>query len=187
MNLSQIIAQVNRDFGDTYSNSDITDWVNRCLDDLSPLAKMEEKKVTDIQDSNVYELPDDLHEIRFVLVGGKEFNQIPLTDTRRQGYKVWAGELTTQMGPLIQPLTGQVELYYYRKLNHLANTSDIPEIEEPFHDLLILYTIGQMQFEDEDYEDRPDYMTRYQQRKAEYASYVQRKNSEPYFITEMEW
>ena len=33
---------------------------------------------------------------------------------------------------------------------------DVPEIDSPYHDLLILYAVGQLQFMDGDYADRPD-------------------------------
>ena len=32
---------------------------------------------------------------------------------------------------------------------------DVPEIDSPYHDLLILYAVGQLQFMDGDYGDRP--------------------------------
>ena len=35
---------------------------------------------------------------------------------------------------------------------------DVPEIDSPYHDLLILYAVGQLQFMDGDYADRPDRM-----------------------------
>jgi hypothetical protein len=63
-------------------------------------------------------------------------------------------------------------MYYYRRLNHMS-TSDMdqePELEPEYHDLLVHYAAGMIQFVEEEY-DRPDAMSKYKERKEEYVAY----------------
>jgi hypothetical protein len=43
MNLEQIIEEINKDLDDTFDNGELIGWINRCIDDLTPFAKI--KKV----------------------------------------------------------------------------------------------------------------------------------------------
>lgn len=168
MKQSELIKQVNRDLEEEYDAADINEWLNRCLDDLTPVAKKEAKANITITVDNSFLTPADLHELDYVEVNDCEYKLVPIRDKSSTGYKLWDGQLSLQNGPT----DGTIDLYYHKKLTHLANPDDVPEIEEEFHDLLILYAIGHLQFTEEDYDDRPDLLNRYQQRKNEFASYV---------------
>jgi hypothetical protein len=168
MNLEQIIEEINKDIDDTVDSSDIIGWVNRCLDDLSPLTKKEDKKLADISPLNAYELPTDYAEMVLVLVNGIKFEPVSLSNPYSTGYKVWNKVLFLQNGPD----SGQIELYYYRRLNHIAEETDIPEIEPSFHDLFVLYTVAHHQFAEEEPERQLDAMTRYMNRKREYQEFI---------------
>ncbi|MGQ7114511.1 hypothetical protein ACUOFC_52670, partial [Escherichia sp. TWPC-MK] len=76
----------------------------------------------------------------------KVFPRIPVGEQNQQGYWVWGNELMI-------PSENQqpIEVYYYKKLSHLKGMEDVPEIDSPYHDLLILYAVGQLQFMDGDY------------------------------------
>lgn len=178
MDVSTIIRQVTRNIKD--QNGDIIDLINRCLDDLTPIDKREALKTTSVVVENKYELPSDLFQIYKVFIDDLTYNQIPLSDKTSTGFKRWEEEISFQDGPD----AGTIELYYYRKLNKVSSTTDIPEIEEPFHDLFILFALGHLQWMKDDYEFRPDALNRYYQRKEEYRLHIERKDQEEYIIEE---
>lgn len=176
MKLSEIIKQVNRDVDESYSNADITEWINRGLDDLTPIAKKQAKTTYTITSANSYALPSDLHKVDFVLVktdATTEYDPLSQRDTESTGYKMWGGNLSLQNGPT----GGSIDLYYYKRLKQLTTTNidEEPEIEKEYHDLLIFFAIGNMQFKEEDYDDRPDMLQRYALRKAEYEKFINDK------------
>lgn len=189
MKLSDIIRQVNNDTDQGYTNQEITDWCNRCLDELTPIAQKQVKKTASIVESNSYALPDDLFEIRRVIIKSdqdnayvipKEYPLIEETDFHTPGYKMFADELEIQKGPI----TGTVEMHYIRNLNYLSGVGDTPEIETPFHDLLILYATYQSQYKEEEPQKQSDAFQRYMNRRNEYEQFIFRKKNDVYTIKE---
>lgn len=167
MNVNDILKQVNRDIDDQYDLGDVIDWINRCLDDLTPIARRQTSTTLDSTNT----LPIDLHELLFVSQNNQFLKKLSISDQYSEGFKEWGNTLTLQNVDTT-PLT----IYYHRKLNHVANGNDIPDLETEFHDLLILFCLGNMQFFDEDYESRPDSFNRYQARKQEYVSYIEKRD-----------
>lgn len=55
MKLQDIIRQVNNDTDGVYSNSEITDWCNRCLDELSSISY---KTYTHLDSNELEDIPD---------------------------------------------------------------------------------------------------------------------------------
>ena len=45
VNLQELILQVNRDVDDIFENGDIQHWLNRALDDITPIARIEKSHV----------------------------------------------------------------------------------------------------------------------------------------------
>ncbi|MBH0328264.1 hypothetical protein ABH14_00360 [Brevibacillus brevis] len=185
MQLVDIIRQVRRDLEEEPDADDIVDWANRCLDDLTSIVKKEAKQTYTIDSNNAYPLPPDFHDFAYLIIGGEQYYPVTQDDFRTRGFKVWGGTLSIQEGPT----TGTMEFYYFRKLARLTttNTAAEPEIDEPFHDLLILYAVGQLQFTEEDYDDRPDFMQRYYARKVEYSNYVMKKRRKGRTIEKVVW
>jgi hypothetical protein len=166
MKINDILRQVNRDIDDQYNLQDVIDWVNRCLDDLTPIAKRQATAVLNAP----YTLPINTHELLFVSHHNQFLKKLSIGDAYSDGYKQWGDSLTLQnLEP--SPLT----IYYHRKLAKVANGDDIPDLEEEFHDLLVYFCLGSMQFYDEDYE-RPDSFGRYQARKQEYIQYIDKRD-----------
>lgn len=194
MKTSDIILQVNRDLDEDYGNGDIIDWINRCIDDLAPIAKKEAQTSFTITTANSYALPIDFLEMVDVLTVKTDLNnnkerktltQLQQRDYDSVGYKVWGNALSTQNALD----TGSIDVYYYKKPAYLSTTNldAVPDIEESYHDLFILYAIGHMQFTEEDYDDRQDMLQRYYQRKAEYEAFINRKNMGQYQIRVVDW
>jgi hypothetical protein len=166
--LSDIRTQINLDIDESYDNVVLNNWINRALDDLTSVAKREAKATL----TSPYTLPTDLHEIVYVIQDGQTLEEVAVNDPYTTGYELWGNSLTLQ-----HTSDSPIDLYYFKRLTKLTNDTDVPEIEEEFHDLLILYALGHIQFEDEDYDDRPDALGRYQARKQEYRQYIQKKRS----------
>lgn len=73
----------------------------------------------------------------------------------------------------------------------LTDRNSVPELESHFRDLLIDYAISQLQFKEEDYDERPDRINRYLQRKREYLQFLSRQTTaqpitDVYGISEVE-
>ncbi|MED1948993.1 hypothetical protein [Brevibacillus centrosporus] len=196
MQLSDIIRQVNRDLDEDYSNGDIIDWINRCIDDLAPIAKKEAKTTFAIDSNNSYTMPTDFLEFVDVLTVKADpdnaanrhytvLTQLPQQDYTSTGFKYWAGTLSLQN----PPSEGTIEVFYNAKPAYMAatNLNAVPQIDESFHDLFILYAIGQLQFTEEDYDDRPDTLNRYYARKAEFEAHTNRKTTGMYQIKVVDW
>jgi hypothetical protein len=177
MKVNDIVRQVNRDIDDQYDFGDVIDWVNRALDDLTPIAKRQ--AMTELDDTLTF--PADFHELAFVYQNNQELQKLQMTDNTNSGYKVWGNTLILQNVD-----TSPVTLYYYRKLSHVTNGDDIPELEPEFHDLLIYFCLGNMQFYDEDYQDRPDSFLRYENRKKQYSDFINGREKLDYIISTYE-
>lgn len=176
MNLEQLIEEVNQDIDDSLDSGDITKWINRGLDNLTPIAKKEAK--SNIEISPPIKSPEDLFEIVHLFAGEDEYLPVPIKDRSSKGYKIWGDEITLQGGPE----TGEIEVYYYKRLTHLEDSEDVPEIDPSFHDLLILYAVAHSQFAEEEPERQIDAMNRYMQRKREFESFVARQSNETYQV-----
>jgi hypothetical protein len=168
MNLDQIIEEVNKDIDDTLESEVIIGWVNRCIDELSHITKKEDKKIADIAPENAYQLPDDYTDMVLLLVNGQQYDPVPIRNTISTGYKLWGNVLSLQNAPD----SGQLELYYHRRLNHVETESDVPEIESSFHDLLILFTVAHNRFMEDEPGQETDAMSRYERRKREYQDFI---------------
>jgi hypothetical protein len=167
--LKDIISQVNGDVEEEYDAATIIGWVNRALDDLTPVAKVEAYVSYPIDGTNSYTIPTDYHKGAETLVNDCPWQEKPLSDRKSTGYKIWAGKLSLQG---MVPDSGTIDMYYYRRLNHMS-TSDMdqePELEPEYHDLLVHYAAGMIQFVEEEY-DRPDAMSKYNARKEEYMAH----------------
>lgn len=178
MKLSELLREVNKDIDDSLDNSDITAWFNRCLDDLAPIIKKEAKTVMDIDSTNAYTIPEDLYELHMVFADDNQYFPIPIQDKDSKGYKIWANEMSFQKGPE----SGEIKLYYHRKLSSLVNADDVPEIPTPFHDLLIHYAVAYSQYADDEHERQRDAFNRYYQRKQELESYILHNSNTSYTV-----
>ena len=167
MNLQQLQNEVLKDIDDTLTNEDIRGWLNRCLDDLSPIAKYQKQvQIPLLAGESSIELPEDLHEIILFSDEEADFHEIPLKDKHTRGYKKWSNVLS------IQPIVANdrtFTLYYYARLPHLTEITDIPKIRPDFHDLLVLYGVAKAKYKDELVDMQQNAMQEYYTRKDEFA------------------
>lgn len=185
MDLSQLIKEVNKDIDDSLPNADITQWLNRGLDDLTPYAKHQKyQAISLVEGQKNYVLPTDLYNIVYLMDenDNKRINLVQFDDFYSKGYKMWGKEL------IIQPIPKEdkeLTLYYHARLPHLVNSDDIPAIPEEFHDLLVLYTVARAKYQDEEPEMMNSAYSEYLRRKDEFISFNQ--TGEVYTVQEVYW
>jgi hypothetical protein len=166
MNLASLIKEVNKDIDDSLSNGDVTQWLNRALDDLTPVAKYKRSvTIPLIAGQTNYDLPSDFHKIE-LLMDVYKLPEIPLEDHSSRGFKKWGNTLTIQPIPENK---GVLTLYYYAKLPHLSNSDDEPVIPSHYHDLLVLYAVARAKYQDEEPEMQMNAWSEYQNKKREFA------------------
>jgi hypothetical protein len=169
MNLEQLIAEINKDLDDELDNAELTGWINRCMDDLSPHANLQKSAVISLfTDQKEYDLPSDYMRL-FQLVDTYPMNQVQMRDFISTGFKLWGNKLIIQPTPLNE---GTLDLYYEAKLPYLVNVEDEPAIPSQFHDLFILYTIARRQYQDDEEALQMNVWTDYQRRKSEFIAFM---------------
>jgi hypothetical protein len=185
MNLTELIAEVNKDIDDELSNAEITGWLNRALDDLSPYAKYQKlTTISLVPDQKQYALPNDLIRIIHLLDENKliEYHLIPVNDLMSYGYKQWGNNIIFQPTPKENK---DLTLYYHARLPHLVNASDIPAIPEEYHDLLVLYAVAKAKYQDEEESMQNNAMQEYFTRKDQFIAFMQ--TGEIYTVNEVYW
>jgi hypothetical protein len=185
LKLSELIAEVNKDLDDTLSNADIIGWLNRCLDDLSPVANYPKSStISTVKDQKEYALPSDLINTVLLIDEDKklEYPQVELRNYAYTGYKRWGANVT------LQPTPSEVRtlsLYYHATLPKLVNPDDVPAIRSDFHDLLVLYAVAKAKYQDEEESMQLNAMSEYTARKEAFIAATQTK--EAYTIQEVYW
>jgi hypothetical protein len=168
MDLSQIIAEINKDTDDDFDFTVLLGWVNRALDLASDVMNYE-KKATLLLEEGVsdYEVPTDLMTLKHVIGTSGILNQIDLLDQGSTGYKRWG----TTIG--FQNLTETViDMYYYGHLPHLVEPVDVPALPVQFHDLPVLYAVSKAKYQDEEPELYSTAFAEFNQRLRELEKFV---------------
>lgn len=169
MNLKDIIYEINKDIDDEFDNADLIGWINRALDDLSPVANYQAfADITLVADQKVYPLPAELVKLIQVIdeSGTGRLYEQPLNDFTSCGYKVIGRNLVIQPKPT-KP--GTLTLYYESSLPHLKNPEDVPVIRPDFHDLLVLYAVARARYQDEEVGLQMNAMSEYKNRRSQFV------------------
>ncbi|WP_057766693.1 phage adaptor protein [Cytobacillus praedii] len=184
MKLSELIKEVNKDIDDSLSNAEITQWLNRGLDDLTPYVKHQKHQTYEvIADQSKYPLPTDLVNIVYLFdESNKRVNLVQFDDFSSTGYKMWGNDLILQPTP---KLDSEMNLYYHARLPRLVNPDDIPVLPEQYHDLLVLYAVAKAKYQDEELEMQSSAWSDYLRRKDEFITFNQ--SNEIYTIQEVYW
>jgi hypothetical protein len=166
MKLSDIWKEINKDIDDSLPNGDLTGWINRALDDLSPHANVQKSTtISLVADQKEYNVPADLLKVSYFLDENKPLHPIAMNDFHSYGFKRWGDKF------IIQPTPKEaktLDLYYQARLPHVINSDDVPAIPEEFHDLLVLYAVAMAKYQDEELEMQQEVMQRYLIRKEEF-------------------
>jgi hypothetical protein len=172
MNLEQIIEEINKDLDDTIDNQELTGWINRCIDDLTPHAKYQKNSVISlVQGQKSYDVPTDFMKMIVLIDTDVALDEVPLYDFNGTGYKLFGNQFIIQPTPIGNK---ELDLYYEATLPHLIDESDEPQIPSQFHDLFILYTIAKRQYQDEEEGLQMNVWNEYQSRKGEFIAFYRK-------------
>lgn len=177
MNLQDIIDEINKDTDEDLENDEVLGWINRCLDDLTPLARYQKTMtITTKNGVNTYSLPSDLTKIVQVIDESNSLSPLDMSEYNKNGYKVFANQLILQPTP---DSVRDITLYYEGNLPHLVNGEDIPAIHPSFHDLPVLYTVARFMYKDDETYRKSDALAEYTQRKRDFVRFMNRSFISP--------
>lgn len=172
MTVVEIITKAQFMSDEEYDNAEWIGLINACLDDLTPIAKILATKeniditVTNGKASFIINSDADLakaHEIKniyFTSNGSniRELTRRALADNFSPGWKQTADSLLFQG---LNDGDGTIRVDYYKRLTHVANTNDIPELPVAYHELIVLYLCAKAQQKEEELDDKNDFYTDY--------------------------
>lgn len=155
-----------------YDNAEWIKLINACLDDLTPVAKMLTTKeninlavVDDGASLSIASDPDlarayEFRNIFFTPVDGstRELKRRALADNYSPGWKQTADKLLFQG---LGDNSGTIRVDYYKRLTHVANINDIPELPVAYHELIVLYLCAKAQQKEEELDDKNDFYAEY--------------------------
>jgi hypothetical protein len=177
MNLQEIIAEVNKNVDDELDNTEIIGWINRCIEDLTPIANLQSITTIPIYaDVPQYDLPIDLVEVVQVVKDNQLLKQLPLSDLVNCGYKLYNNNTKLILQSLTfsddENVESSVDVYYKSALPYLSDMEDIPQIPLFFHDLFVLFATAKFKFQDQDSEYLQLAANTYESRKRDFINYM---------------
>lgn len=174
MNLQEIINEVNKNVDDTLENADVIGWVNRCIDDLIPIANNQTILTMPIlANQQSYTLPSDFVEMVQVVRNGNFTRPLALSDTASYGYKLFNNKIMLQPIP---DAAGSMDLYYKSILPYLSTMDDVPQIPAFFHDLFIHFVVAKYEFQDQNLELQQIAVNTYESRRRDFINYMNKTN-----------
>jgi len=163
---------------ETYDESTWLNWINFCLDDLSQVAyRPGRKEVALTADTYEYDVPSDIQEIFGCVIKKQDGALVPIRqlnplDTYSTGWKL-QDKIILQK---IDFTTGDtLVVSCYTNFAHLASVNETPELEEQYHELIVLYLASRSQQKEEELEERVDFYKEYLDRRAQYAEIRKRQ------------
>ena len=176
MTVAELIIQAQVRSEEIYDEPTWMGFINAALDDLTPVAKML-KRVTiptltpssgtitltlasyaDLL--NAHEILTVYYQSTTPAVRNKQLRRVSLSDNFSHGWKLTATELIIQ-GIDILSTVGTVTVDTYKKLDHVEDVSDVPEIPLQYHQLIVMYMCSLSQQKEEELEDRRDFFGDY--------------------------
>lgn len=156
----------------TYPSDVLTDYINRALDDLTPVAKMlncvsgislditDGKAVISILGNPSLSAAHEFLNVYFTPAGGAEerLRRLPVGDTVSRGWVLTAQEIQLRN---LGADSGTARVEYYRKLSHVAKPEDTPELPDQYHNLLVLYSCARVQEREAATELKRDFANEY--------------------------
>lgn len=174
MNLGEILAEVNKNVDDELEAADVIGWVNRCIEDLTPIANNQTiLTMPIITNQQSYKLPSDFVEMVQVVRNNRFANPLALSDTTRYGYKLFNNNI------MLQPIPdsdGSMDIYYKSILPYLTDLEDVPQIPTFFHDIFVLYAVAKFKFQDQDTENMSIAANTYESRRQDFINFMNKTN-----------
>lgn len=175
MMIKKVKSRIN-EIDDTFVTPDnIIDFINDAQRDLTDVLRLEAEAEIDLVDGQEwYDLPEDLNKMERVEVDGFRYLQRSKTHylANKQKYfsekKVYAfWDRRIYLYPTPDDEAEKLNLWYYRRPEELEVDSDVPEIDEKYHRLLVDYAIAMCFEKDEEQGLFNQLMGRYEIKKQE--------------------
>lgn len=169
---TQIIQAAEALTNETYDEATWIDWINFCLDDLSQVAYRPGRKTVSLTTgTNEYEVPSGIQEIFGIVYetsDGKQFavRQINPTDVYSRG---WKRQDKIVLQGLSVTTGDNLVISCYTNFTHITSTSEEPELEPQYHELIVLYLASRSQQKEEELNERMDFYKEYLERRQQYA------------------
>lgn len=171
MIVAEIIAAAQLQAEEVYDDPTWLLYINACLDDLTPVAKVLKTKenisVTLTAGRGTINVLTDTdlaqaHEFRYVYADSEMLRRLPITDNVSKGWKLVAGSI------LLQGLSGTsatCRVDYYQRLKHVTSLSDdieaVSGLPAQYHPLIVLYCAAKSQQKEEELNDKNDFYNEY--------------------------
>lgn len=171
MTVSEVITMAQLQAEEVYVDPTWISYINMALDDLTPVAKVLQKKenisvtLTDGKGSIDITADADLslaHEFLNVFTSTEMLRRLPLTDNISRGWKLITGSILVQ-GLSGSPVTCRVD--YYRRLAHVTSLSDdlesVSKLPAQYHPLVVMYCAAKSQQKEEELSEKNDFYNEY--------------------------
>lgn len=171
MTVAEVIATVQLQVEEVYDDPTWISFINMALDDLTPVAKILQKKenisVTLTDGTGVIDIASDsdllqAHEYLHVYANGEMLRRLPVTDNVSKGWKLLADKI------IIQGLSGTsatCRVDYYQRLKHVSSLGDdleaVSGLPAQYHPLVVLYCAAKSQQKEEELDDKTDFYNEY--------------------------
>ncbi len=171
MTVAEIIAAAQMQAEEVYDDPTWLIFINACLDDLTPVAKVLKKKenisVTFTEGKGTINIASDqdlsqAHEFLNVFANNEMLRRLPVPDNVSKGWKLLAGEI------LLQGLSGTSAICrvdYYQRLKHVSSLGDdletVSGLPAQYHPLVVLYCAAKSQQKEEELNDKTDFFSEY--------------------------
>lgn len=184
MNVEELINQAQIRTEEIYSEPEWVGFINAALDNLTPVARMLKRIV--IPDQNPVdgaiqiELADyselvDAQEILYayykstdpLLETETKLKLLAVTDSYSKGWRLTSTHLIVQ--GIEDSEEGDILVDVYKKLSHVSDKTDVPELPEQYHQLIVMYMCSLSQQKEEELEDKRDFYGEYLAGKQEMA------------------
>lgn len=155
--------------------NDVTVWVNECLEDLQPYARLEASATIPlVAGQSAYPVPEDFYEPAMLTIQSTdgrvhEVRPLDMKDRDSEGYRLWNGQI------ILQRLSAEghnevLQLDYYRLIPSLRLLTDAPILPDIWHDLPFLYACMRAKQQDSEFGESQNYEAQYQMRKGEFTA-----------------
>lgn len=191
MNVQGLINLAHAKVEEIYDNSVWITFINDCLDDLTPIARLtKEATINNVpvvnrratipftdpvlakshEILNIFFTPTQAGATPIVGASEQQMRRVELADRMATGWRLTSDTLYISNVPSYVGATvtaGNVTLIYYKALDHVTSLVSVPEIMPQYHPIIALYMCAKCQQKEEEINEKNDF----------YAEYLRGRNS----------
>ncbi len=178
MTVDEMITQAETRSEEVYDEPTWIGFINAALDDLTPVVKLLDQvtvanltpssgavtiALSSLSASPIHEFLTVYYQSTTPALSPKQLWRISLNDHISEGWKLTSTSLVIPKIPVSSPVStaGSVIIDFYKKLEHVTDGDDIPELPVEYHQLLVMYMCSLSQQKEEELEDKRDFFSEY--------------------------